>query len=269
MLKTAPGKGYVAVAQHDVENAALSVVGGQDDGMIFSASSGIGVGIGAGQDGEALGRTAHVEVDFVLRVQPGTGKSLGDGMVLVANIDHGRLLFAVGSAFARAVVQNHLVIFPEDLGAMPLGGSAVPSTYPDHPLVFFPLGEGVVCGMDDDKAPSILQVFHKIELHFLRPKHAVVIGQDHVMGTEIRSPFLPFRLDGRGHFRNLWLGCAEILLAAVIGGSARKGHFKLAGFLQGSLHELRGFRPVPVVVLAFDEQDLEWFGRFRSSGSDG
>src|SRR3989304_421847 len=93
------------------------------------------------------------------------------------------VLGAVRAACAGRVVEDHLIVFPSDHWSR-LFVAPAPSAYPDHLVVFGPVGEGVVRGVEDNESAAFVHIIDKGLLCFDGPVVACVVHYDYVVFCE-------------------------------------------------------------------------------------
>lgn len=171
------------MTQCGVEDAAFSVVDDHEVRLFFA----IEIGDGGGEDGDVLGGAAEVAIEFILGVQPARGKPFGDGVVWSLDFDHEFMLWAMSTAFAGALIPVELTVFDVEPGAG-FFVAPTPAADTDHAIVFWPIAEGVVGGVDGDKAAAVFDVFIEGTANGFWPGLAVVIADDDI---EISEGWVP------------------------------------------------------------------------------
>jgi len=233
------------VSKNGVKHAAFAVAEHHECRLVLSSAAGARIGIRRGENTQILGGATQAIVEFILRVLPNFRKTASDGMLLVSR---GHLIFvllAVMTSLTRLGLKDHFPIFPSHEWTALLIATH-PSSDSDHPVVFEPIGEGIVRGMYTDEAAAVLHVLFEGFHRFSGPlAAAAVIGivrDDNFVGFEIgfeSAHFSAFRRRG-----------GDI-------------HLKESGLFQQFLQHGSGQLPL-MIVLPIDDQRL-----LRSGGSAG
>src|ERR1035441_3357621 len=112
-------------------------------------------------------------IQFVLGVHPMQRHALRNGIEGVTGRHHPIVLATVSHSPALTRFFTHNIPLFIEVEAVAVLLSAPQE--PDHWLVLFPAGEGIVGGVDDHNAAAVANVLDEILLYTLRPGLAVVV----------------------------------------------------------------------------------------------
>lgn len=115
------------------------------------------------------------------------GETFGDGVVLGLDFDDKLVLRAVGAALAGSSVAEEFAV----LYVKPRAGfliASAPAADSDDAVVFGPVAEGIIGGVNRDEAAAIFDIGFEGGADGVGPAFTVVVGDDDVVGGEVRVP---------------------------------------------------------------------------------
>jgi len=225
----------IDVTERGVEDAALAVAERHKHRFISPRTLLLGVGVGGGEYANIFRRATQFLIKFIFGVQPRVWQAAHNGMVGITRSDQKLVLRAVAATSSwRFFVDDQLVRFEIEVGSSCFLAPA-PTPQANHLIVLWPIGKGVVRGVDGDEAATAVDVGLKFELRFAWPGVAVVVADNDIEVGKIG---------------------AEAAHVLVIGG--RGSHIDCKSIALGKVPFHDRGRDLPfVIVLAVDDQHLE------------
>src|SRR5437016_4154618 len=117
-------------------------------------------------------------------MHPHWWQALHDGMLRLSRCHLKWQTSAVLPSIARSWVGNYLAIFviPHRAGGF---CALSPTTDAGHQVEFAPVGEGIVGGVNDDQASTVLYIFIELGLKVRRPVGSVEVPDDRFVFAEL------------------------------------------------------------------------------------